>query len=121
MNQDSRQPIRGKNPSYFSFKGRIGRLDLFIRTLTITLCLYASKLLMYEIMAHFSISDYLLIYMVMLSSLLIGFVAYIASIVKRAHDMEWPGIAVIIGLIPVLNLIFIFWKGGGSKNKHTLD
>jgi uncharacterized membrane protein YhaH (DUF805 family) len=54
----------------------------------------------------------------------IGVAAYLVCsalfLIKRAHDMDWSGWTVLIGLIPLVGLIFVFKRGSPGANRYGL-
>jgi uncharacterized membrane protein YhaH (DUF805 family) len=49
---------------------------------------------------------------------------YILQSVKRCHDLGWSGVTLLIGLIPLLNIVFLFIllfsKGQKEENKYGI-
>jgi uncharacterized membrane protein YhaH (DUF805 family) len=54
----------------------------------------------------------------------IGVAAYLVCsalfLIKRAHDMDWSGWTALIGLIPLVGLIFVFKRGSPGPNRYGL-
>lgn len=105
-------------PSVWSFKGRVRR-SAFI-SLNI-----ASNAVIYILLAILGASnnDSVDVLLSLITLIATGIYIWIiaANAVKRVHDLNWPGIAALIALVPLVNLILLFMDGTAGPNKYGVS
>ena len=101
-----------ENPSFFGYRGRLGRLSYFLRSFSIAFVLVVPATIAEEVGAPGSAA---LLYFV--AAVLLSFPA-----VQRLHDVNLSGWFYWIGLIPVVNVLFglymLFASGTDGPNRY---
>jgi uncharacterized membrane protein YhaH (DUF805 family) len=104
--------------AYFSFEGRLGRLNFWFRSLAL---IVASVVLMFLLSTASDTSGVLLGIVICLPI----WIAQISLNVRRLHDLNYSGWYVLVGLVPLVNVIYIiallFVKGTAGPNKFGDD
>ncbi|MBZ5488987.1 DUF805 domain-containing protein [Halomonas aquamarina] len=115
-------PAGGYQPRMLQIRGRIGRLRYIAYSLSLTLLFFSMAFLTIEVIPRFT-EDALLrqIFSIamLFSTIVMGLMAAVLTI-RRLNDLNATGWAVIVALVPMINLIFTLFLvfGPGSKGEN---
>ncbi len=109
-----------------SYKGRVGRWKFVIIWVVLFAPFYFIQLLATSSPSSLSgVGMFSPTYIILLGFLLLTVVLQVFNVVKRLHDMDFPGFFAIALVVPILNFIVIlfllFRKGTTGPNKYGED
>lgn len=111
---DVTTPYETHNPPLFSASGRMGRLRYLAHSAWTALVLMAIAGTISAVPGVGETGGGAVFVLAYLASI----VVQIIFAIKRVHDMNWPGIAAALALVPLVNLLLIFYPGTKGPNKY---
>ncbi|MFK8017935.1 MAG: DUF805 domain-containing protein [Gammaproteobacteria bacterium] len=103
------------NPPLWSAKGRMGRLRYLGHTAWTTILIMLIGVIGAVAMGLEEGPSFDMVLGVLgLATLIIR----VVFAIKRVHDIEWPGISAAICVIPLINLLLVFWPGTKGANRY---
>jgi uncharacterized membrane protein YhaH (DUF805 family) len=110
-----------------TFSGRVGRGDYFAGDVLLLLAMFliiAAFIVVVDLLTPEGFVDQILIFSLITAflGLLNIFIVWIGLNVRRLHDINYSGWALLLGFIPLLNFIIglmaLFKAGNSNKNKY---
>lgn len=114
---DVTQSYETHNPPLFSASGRMGRLRYLAHSMWVTMLIMAVAILLG---VFTGIEEGSGLDLVLTIASLGALVIQILFAIKRVHDMNWPGLAAVITVVPLVNFLLLLWPGTKGPNKYGL-